>query len=126
MDAKRFVAMMAGLETGYYEPLDGLILQAREIHAEATPAANAPRPDAAERRELAKQAKDKGRAEAAIDSLDRFLANPDSLRSRSWASEPPIAISVILAAQDERDRLCLALGNPEALRMIYRRNEARR
>lgn len=73
--------------------------------------------------ESRKQAKDKARAELAIVALERALANPTSLLMRTCGDE--IASGLLEAITLERTRLSLALADPEALRAIYRRNEAR-
>lgn len=72
--------------------------------------------------ESRKQAKDKARAELAIASLDLVLANPNGLLTRCGDVLAPDFLDAVSA---ERLRLSLALANPEALRAIYRRNEAR-
>jgi len=103
------------MELGEDEALDGIIAAARVIERTK-----------ADKSEPQKQAKDRARAELAIAALDRFIINPDGVRFRSVASEPPVPMELVIAAGEERDRLVSQLDNPEALRLIYRRNEVRR
>jgi len=114
MNAKQFVEMVSRMTLGEGEAMDALIQSAREIVGATS-----------SKGEAGKQAKDVQRAQAAIAALDRFIANPNITRMRT-ASEPPISIEVREGAAMERDRLMAALPNPEALKMIYRRNEVRR
>jgi len=60
--------------------------------------------------ELAKQAKDRQRAESAIAVLERIVANPNEAYIHG-------------AAHSELLRLQLAVANPAKLARIYRRNE---
>lgn len=76
--------------------------------------------DAAEAR---KQGQDRARAESAIVALNRVLSNPSSLLTRCGDVLAPDFLDAVTA---ERTRLSAALLSPDALRMIYRRNEKAR
>ena len=79
--------------------------------------------------ELRKQAKDRKRAESAIAALGAWLARggeQEQMRAYNVTVSSDCAASLRTAAEDELERLIAIVDNPEALRMIYRRNEVRK
>lgn len=76
-----------------------------------------------------KVAQDTKRAQVAIAALESVLANPvERLHSHVGGlyGVPAVSSSFLPAVEAELIRMRAAVGNPEALRAIYHRNEVRR
>jgi hypothetical protein len=76
--------------------------------------------------EVKKQAQDRKKAERDISVLERVVSDPASVRSLVHPVYDTLPDSFMPAVEAELARMRAAVSDPEKLRMIYRRGEARR